>query len=215
MDWDWTVKVTDIAIVAATLLGPIFAVQAQSYVDSRREERRRRLGVFHSLMRTRAQPVSPEHVNALNAVPLEFQGDSVSLKAVRSAWRIYINHFSKDTAAPTWGERRLELLTALLQRMGESLKYELDAVEIERDAYAPSAHGQAAAEQEIIRKGVAAMFRGEGTLPLAVKSMPSDPVVQTQLLESLVKLNKFLGTKLRGDSEGEDSKQSANPKEDG
>ncbi len=33
--WDWTIKITDLAIVAATFFGPIVAVQAQRWLDRR------------------------------------------------------------------------------------------------------------------------------------------------------------------------------------
>lgn len=193
---DWTFKISDLAIVFATLVGPILAVQAQGWLDTRRDERRRRLAVFNTLMRTRVSPLALEHVNALNAVPLEFQGSSNKVKAVLVAWRIYINHFGKDTSTPTWSERRLELLTALLQQMGELLKYDLDAVQIEREAYSPIAHGQAAAEQDLIRQGLAAIFKGDTTLPMSVKQMPVDPEMRERIVGVLAKLDAFLDSRL-------------------
>lgn len=193
---DWTFKISDLAIVFATLVGPILAVHAQGLLDTRRDERRRRLAVFNTLMRTRISPLALEHVNALNAVPLEFQGSSNKVKGVLAAWRIYINHFGKDTSTPTWGERRLELLTALLQKMGELLKYDLDAVQIEREAYSPMAHGQAAAEQDLIRQGLAAIFKGDTTLPMSVKQMPVDSEMRERMVAVLAKLDAFLDSRL-------------------
>ncbi len=37
---DWSVKVTDLAIIVATLLGPVFAVQAQVWLERGRELQR-------------------------------------------------------------------------------------------------------------------------------------------------------------------------------
>ncbi|WP_199053939.1 DUF6680 family protein [Aquitalea sp. ASV15] len=189
---DWTLKGSDVAIVFATLLGPILAVQAQGWLDSRREERRRRLNVFHTLMRTRMNPIAVEHVNALNAVPLEFQGSSKDVKAVMTSWRIYINHFNKQPETPGWGDRRLELLSSLLQCMGGLLKYDLDTVQIEREAYSPIAHAQAAADQDLVRQGLAAIFRGEKTFPMSVERMPTDPEMREGMVNVLNKLDKFL-----------------------
>jgi hypothetical protein len=67
-------KFTDVAIVVATLLGPILAVQAQKWLERDRVVRDRRLQVFRTLMTTRAMNLSPAHVEALNAVPVEFYG---------------------------------------------------------------------------------------------------------------------------------------------
>jgi hypothetical protein len=72
---DWTVKTGDLAIVIATLLGPILAVQAQKWIERSRERQQRRVAVFRVLMTTRAALLSPAHVEALNIVPVEFYID--------------------------------------------------------------------------------------------------------------------------------------------
>ena len=54
MAWDPTIKFTDLAIIGATLLGPVFAVQAQRIVDLLRDRKRRRTWIFQTLMTTRA-----------------------------------------------------------------------------------------------------------------------------------------------------------------
>ena len=81
MQWDASIKAGDIAIVFATLLGPILAVQAQSFVERHRARRNRRQNIFYVLMRTRATPLAPDAVNALNSVPLEFYKDRVIIDA--------------------------------------------------------------------------------------------------------------------------------------
>jgi hypothetical protein len=48
----------DLAIVFATLLGPILAVQAQKFVEQRREQNHRRVAIFRALMMTRAAVLS-------------------------------------------------------------------------------------------------------------------------------------------------------------
>src|SRR5262249_58363891 len=49
--------------------------------------------------------------------------------------------------------------------------------------YFPTAHETADQEWEAIRKGTAALFKGEATLPLSIKEVPSDPkVAETQAL---------------------------------
>jgi hypothetical protein len=193
---DWTLKATDLAIVFATLVGPILAVQAQGAIDARREQHRRRLGLFHVLMRTRATPLSIEHVNALNAVPLEFSGKSQAMASIKTAWKIYLNHFEKDVTTSAWAAKRLELLIVLLQQMGESLKYNFDAVELEKEIYSPRAHGWAQSEQDTIRQGFAAIFRGEKTLPLSVEKMPGQPEHAERFQRVLTKAEALLDANL-------------------
>lgn len=165
----------NLAIVFSTLIGPILAVQAQKWLDARRDLERRRLAVFHALMRNRASPLAPDFVNALNSVPLEFHGTAKPLVAIRSAWRQYMEHMGKqDMALEVWNPKRLELLIALLLKMGEHLDYGFDAVELEREVYSPVAHGQVEKEQNAIRQGLAALLSGERSLPMDVKTWPTD-----------------------------------------
>jgi len=63
---------SDWAIVFATLVGPVLAVQAQAFLERRRGLRARRTQLFYTLMRTRASGFVPDHVNAINAIPIEF-----------------------------------------------------------------------------------------------------------------------------------------------
>jgi len=56
----------------AIVLGPIAAVQAQKWIERATEEKRQRLLIFRTLMRTRGNIVSREHVDALNMIPLVF-----------------------------------------------------------------------------------------------------------------------------------------------
>ena len=186
------IKFTDVAIVLATLLGPIFAVQAQRFIDLRREKRQRRLNVFYTLMRTRGSPLAMDHVNALNGVPLEFAGSEGKIAAVRTAWKVYMNHLSKNASDQGWGQKRSELLIDMLQKMGESLNYKFDTVELEKDIYSPIAHGQIEFDQDTIRRGVAALFRGETSLPMVVREFPSDNDTAAHLKSVLTKLDAWL-----------------------
>lgn len=167
--WGW-----NLAIAISTLLGPILAVQAQKALDARRELQRRQLFLFHALMRSRAAPVAPEFVNALNSLPLEFAGSSKPLEQIRSAWRQYMRHMDKPTNAADWGSRRVELLVALLKLMGNHLNYRFDEVELEHEVYSPIAHGELENDQTLIRRGLAALLSGEKALPMEVKTWPTD-----------------------------------------
>lgn len=167
--WGW-----NLAIVFSTLIGPILAVRAQKWLDERRDVARRRLAIFHALMRNRASPLAPDFVNALNSVPLEFHGNDKSLHDIRASWRQYMRHMDKPTNAPDWGSRRVELLVSLLKQMGTHLSYGFDEVELEHEIYSPIGHGQVENEQNAIRQGLAALLSGERSLPMDVKTWPTD-----------------------------------------
>lgn len=175
MTFDWTIKITDIAIVFATILGPIFAVQAQKYLEKGREIKQRRAWLFRTLMATRATTLSPTHVEALNAVPIDFYGTKPELKAITNKWKAYLNHLCKDVSAAGWGEERVKLFVDLLHEMAGFLGYEFNTVEIEKELYAPVGHSVIETDQDMIRRGLAQLLSGKLALPMEVKSFPSDP----------------------------------------
>jgi hypothetical protein len=83
------------AIVAATFLGPIFAVLITIWRESASRKYSRRLHVFRTLMSTRKIGISPDHVNALNLVEVDFY----KCKKVEAAWKSYQEHLS-DSGRP-------------------------------------------------------------------------------------------------------------------
>lgn len=196
MNFDWTFKITDIAIIFATILGPILAVQAQKYLEKGREIKQRRAWLFRTLMATRATTLSPAHVEALNAVPIEFYGKDKNLKAIINKWKAYLDHLHKDTAAPGWGDKRLELLVDLLHTMADFLGYEFNTVEIANEIYSPKGHAWIETDQEIIRRGLALLLSGKLALPMEVKSFPSDPAA----LKEQEELRRLLLRWLNGES---------------
>ena len=180
MIFDWTFKITDIAIVFATIGGPILAVQAQKWLEKEREVKQRRALIFRTLMATRATTLSPTHVEALNAVPIEFYGNSKALKAIINKWKTYLDHLYKDAGAQGWEEKRSELLVELIHEMAEFLGYEFNTVEIAKEVYIPQGHAWIQTDQDIIRKGLALLLSGQLALPMEVKSFPTDQTALTE-----------------------------------
>jgi hypothetical protein len=175
MQIDWSIKFTDILIVAVTFLGPIMAVQIQKLLERSRETSRSRNGIFKTLMATRALNLSPAHVEALNAVPIEFHGSTDQLKAINLKWKIYYDHLlTPANADPHWETRRRDLLFSLLVEMSQFLKFDFDEVDIKK-VYAPQGHAVIEADQEIIRRGFAGLFKGEVTIPVEVRKQASLP----------------------------------------
>lgn len=196
MSFDWTIKISDIAIIFATILGPILAVQAQKYLEKGREIKQRRAWLFRTLMSTRATTLSPTHVEALNAVPIEFYGKDKKLKSIINKWKAYLDHLYKDTESSGWEEKRKELLVDLLHTIAEFLGYEFNTVEIANEIYSPKGHAWIETDQEIIRKGLARLLSGQLALPMEVKSFPSDPAA----LKEQEELRRLLLRWLNGES---------------
>ena len=189
MNWDYSIKLTDVAIVIAALLGPVLAVQAQKWLERKRDVKERRLAIFRTLMATRAVMLSPQHVEALNAVPVEFYGSSGKLKKINEAWTLYLNHH--DERLPpndAWAQKRLDLFLDMLHFISQFLGYTFSRAQLGRDIYSPKAHGDLETEQTIIRKGLVGLFKGEIALPLAVKEFPTAEPGNAELQAALQQL---------------------------
>lgn len=193
---DWTFRGSDLAIIFATVMGPILAVQAQKWLERGHEQERRRRHVFYVLMTTRLADLSVEHVRAINAVPLEFLGRGKKLEDVRDAWRRYIDHLNREPADhPSWHQRRADIFFDMLRKMGSCLNYKFDSVELQNEFYTPRGMARLQSDQEAIREGVVKLLAGESSLPLAVTSMPADPVMAAQWKSVLSKLDTWLDKK--------------------
>jgi hypothetical protein len=159
-------QIGDVAIVFATLLGPILAVQAQRWIDVHRERRKARDQLFRSLMATRGAILSPEHVRALNLIELEF-GKSQSQRQIIEAWRAYLTHLNtKMSDDEAWGNKRVDLLVEMLHEMANYLGYPFDKTQIRTSAYAPVAHSTLEEEGDQIRKLFVKLLRGESALAI-------------------------------------------------
>jgi hypothetical protein len=125
-------------------------------------------------MATRAAMLSPIHVEALNAVPVEFYGTSAKLKKINEAWKLYLDqHDDRLPPNDAWAQKREDLFLDLLHQISVFLGYSFSRAQLGRDIYSPKAHGDLESDQMIIRKGMARLFKGEISLPLAVKEFPT------------------------------------------
>lgn len=181
MDWITSLSGTNLAIIFATLLGPVLAVQAQKWLERGRDIKERRLAIFRTLMTTRAAKLSPMHVEAINAVPVEFYGPSKKLKQINEAWKLYFDHH--DERLPpndAWGQKREDLFLDMLHLMSQFLGYGFSKAQLGRDIYSPRAYGDLEAAQTIIRKGLVGLFEGKIALPMAVKEFPATEATPEQ-----------------------------------
>lgn len=168
-------RIADWLMIIAVLLAPLVAVQVQKVLERYREDKARKLNIFKTLMATRAATVSPQHVQALNMIDLEFQG--VKYRGATDAWKTYLDHlghYPKDDEKqqPIWADRRVDLLSNLLMQMGQSLGYTFDEVHVKRGIYAPEAHAQFETEDRLIRSGLVRLLYGDASLKMDVTSFP-------------------------------------------
>lgn len=177
---DYTLKLTDLAIVFATLVGPVLAVQAQKAVERWRDASNRREAIFKTLMATRATRLAPNHIQALNMINIEFP-PTKQFKKVRSAWKAYFTHLGEslpdEPQQPVYFAKRGELFTDLLYEMGTALHYDFDKTEISKEVYSTVFHEKAEADANLIREKLAEILNGKAAFPMAVVQFPQDPNV--------------------------------------
>lgn len=199
----------DWLVIWATIAGPIFAVQAQKWIEILREARNRKRSLFHTLMATRAARVSPDHVQALNMIDLVFYGrrilwihyQSKTEKAVLAAWREYHDHLnthlhikSDDSARVIWNNSTEELFIKLLSAIAEDVRFKFDRVQLKKGWYSPIAQGELEQEQMIIRKLVLKLLSGENPLKMEVTSFP----INEDIANAQVALQKAMSEAFAG-----------------
>lgn len=173
----------DWVMTFAVIVGPILAVQAQKVIESLREQRFRRLQLFKTLMSTRAERLSRNHVQALNMIDIEFYGRKIfgtrfqttKEKSITNSWKNYNQHLNeKDNyeSLDSWLKRGDELFTKLLYEMSQSLGYDYDEVQLRRDCYRPVAHSTLENTQLEVLTGLADVLKGNRSLPMAVTHFP-------------------------------------------
>lgn len=160
--------------IVAVLVSPLVALQVSSWLAKRKERRERRLYVFRTLMATRASVLAAEHVQALNLIDIEFHGTDAKSKSVLNAWKAYLDHLGvPQMDGAVWGAKREDLFVDLLYEMSRHLGYEFDKTHIRRTSYFPRGYGDLESDQLAIRKGLAAVMKGEASFPIFLTGMNS------------------------------------------
>jgi hypothetical protein len=151
--------------ILAVVISPIAALELQKRMDDRRARLDRKTAIFRKLMTTRATQMSPVHVEALNAIEVEFYAVTGPDKKVLDAWHLYVNHLNsaagEGEALGRWVEKKSGLLVDLLYEMAQRLGYHIDKVTIQNNAYYPKGHWDIEVEQHALRKAALAVFSGE------------------------------------------------------
>ena len=180
--------------VLALILGPILAIQISSILERRRKDLERKERVFKVLMATRATPLSPQHVEALNVIDVVFysEGDKdEKARDVRDSWKVYLDHLYSYPPDPaqthlvaTWEEKKKDLLAKLLGSMAKYFGYKYDEVLIRKAAYYPKAHETYELEQMVIRRKLVEILMGTESFPIKLTGVP--PSEEAQKLNDLM-----------------------------
>jgi hypothetical protein len=155
--------------IIAIILGPLLAFVVQNWRDNRRAHLSRKLEIYRKLMLTLKVPLNPNHVDAINSIPVEFYGDAKVLEA----WRLYASHLNRR-AQPgeelaRWAEKKFDLLIELVYAIGQSLGYEkIDRTAMRDQTYVPQGYANVEAEQEAIRKAVLEIVTGRRPIPMTM-----------------------------------------------
>jgi len=178
--------ISDWLMISAVVIGPIAAVQIQKWLESKKEKKAGKLHVFKVLMATRAMPVSPGHVEALNMIDIEFY----DIKKVKESWKLLLDSFanypqgtsSHDylTRLNSCSERSKDLLTDLLYEMAKSLGYDFDKVHLKREVYFPQGHVDIENDQLLLRKSLVGVMSGKGAIPVKIVHSPKEEKQQEQ-----------------------------------
>ena len=145
MNIDWSVKLTDLAIIFATIVGPILAVWASEWRQRQKTEQDRKEWVFRTLMSTRGAKLRQEHVAAINHIEFAFPRSSCpAIDDARTLYRKQLKHqdsTAEDAAVrQAWSSKANDLFADLLFLMAVDLKISFTKTEITEESYVPDGH---------------------------------------------------------------------------
>lgn len=151
---DWTIKATDVAIVCATLFGPIFAVWASEWRQRKRQIHDRKEWVFRSLWSTRSVPLHPDHVQALNHIDFAFP--EKDYPAISDAWHLYFAHLNTDQgqtedSLARWNDKSSSLLADLILLMASDLNFPFSKSLVKQPSYYPKGYVFTESQQNELR----------------------------------------------------------------
>jgi len=153
---DLIIKANDLAIVFATIAGPILAVWAAEWRQESKSKADRKEWVFRTLMSTRGAKLKPEHVDAINHIEFAFPKNSCpEIEDSRALYRKQLR--SADSISDieairlAWSNKANDLFAELLYLMASELKIPFTKSDITEESYYPDAHLHSELELREIR----------------------------------------------------------------
>ena len=166
---DWTLKVTDLAIVGSTLAGPILAVWASEWRQERKALHERKEWVFRTLWSTRSAKLRPEHVQALNHIDFAYPVDKYP--DISDAWRLYNDHLNTDQGTTRdsqdrWNGTAHSLLVTLVHLMATDLNFPLPKSLANQPSYYPRAFSESEQIQREILVALLDVLNGNTSISI-------------------------------------------------
>jgi hypothetical protein len=173
--------------IIAIIVGPLLAFSVQQWRDQRRERRTRKVDIFRRLLLTLKVPMAPNHVDAINSIPLEFYAHP----EIMSAWRLYTSHLNNGAmlkAEPQrWGEKKFDLLVDLVGRVATALDYNhIDAATLRDNMYVPKGYQDVEDQWSQLRAAWLQVLNGQRQIPMTMVGpiqvdAPMQPVAELPL----------------------------------
>jgi hypothetical protein len=167
-------NISDWLTIIAIILAPIFALQIQKYIEDRKEIKARKMQIFRTLMATRANRLSPAHIEALNMIDIEFYKN----EKITNIWKSMLDNFAnypQDTNDKDYSvklhscvEKSDKLLLDLLLEMSKSLDYKFDSVHLKRNIYLPKGQVDIMMWQETMRRSLGDILAGKRPFPVYI-----------------------------------------------
>jgi hypothetical protein len=181
----------DALTLVAIVVGPIAAVLITRMLDNRNAAYARRYQVFRDLVRTRSAKISPEHVNALNLVEIEFN----QFPEVKTSWDRYMEALSMkigggDEAFNQYVVRRDQLFIKLVQNIANVLGMKhVDITDVMTTNYYPQGWQNDEEEQRRLRALLIPVFSGSHPIPVRLHDTtkwngPYPPMIQPTVQEA-------------------------------
>lgn len=159
-----------IMIYFATKKAPLIAIQSQEDREQKRSALNRKFSVFYSLMQTRANRLSYQHVEALNMIDMEFrESDDVTY-----AWNEYFDHLCRykpnsEIDITIIEEGRNALFVNLMYEMSKFLNFNHTKLDIKNKIYAPEFIYNKELNQQEIERYLADLLSNRKSLSVVVK----------------------------------------------
>jgi hypothetical protein len=154
-------------------VGPILALGAQRVLDRIREKKKRRMDIFLTLMTTRASPLAPNHIQALNSIDVIFKrGWPWRDRQIRDAWHKTLAQMSTDPSQAGWGERVNDLKLDLYTAMGRAVGYRYTIDYLRRQVYLPKHFTDLEQDQLLARQRLLKVVTDDGIKVVVMQESP-------------------------------------------
>lgn len=186
-----------VAIILATILGPVLAVYASDIRAEHRKISDRKDYVFHTLWATRGARMQFEHVSALNRIELAFPRSSHPL--VVDAWELYLKHLDTDQgdtqdSFDRWSEKANDLFLELMHIMANDLGIPLSKTSTKYNAYYPKGYAFTEGQQNELRALLLELLKNERSIKMKASITPGETEEEIKSFLAMQQLWKhFLG----------------------